>query len=228
MTITIVFCIPGRQFSNNFLTSWTNLLAWCFKNDIDAILSNSYSSNVFFVRSMCLGGNNLKGVDQKPFQGQVDYDYIMWIDSDQVFYPNDLIKLLNWKKDIVCGMYMMHDNINYAVVPHMNKNDILKKGSYTFLNRAKVKEWKESRPNSIHKVDYCGMGFMLVKKGVLEKFEFPWFRSTETILEDKERNIVIHDTNSEDYYFCCEARRLGFDVWVDPEVVVGHEKMFTI
>lgn len=177
---------------------------------------------------MCLGGNNLNGVDQKPFQGEFEYDYIMWIDSDQVFQPQNLIKLLNWNKDIVCGMYMMQDNINYAVVPNMNKNDVLKKGSYTFLNRAKVKEWKENRPNSIHKVDYCGMGFMLVKKGVFEKLEFPWFRSTETIIEDKERNVVIRDTNSEDYYFCCEARRLGFDVWVDPEVIVGHEKMFTI
>jgi hypothetical protein len=177
---------------------------------------------------MCLKGNTLQGVDQKPFQGKLKYDYIMWIDSDQVFRPHDFVKLINWNKDIVSGMYMMQNNIHYAVVPDMNKNDIIKRGSYTFLTRSKVEEWKKERPNAIHKVDYCGMGFMLVKYGVFEKFKFPWFQSTSTIIHDEERNVTIHDTNSEDYYFCCEARRLGFDVWVDPTVIVGHEKPFVI
>ena len=85
---------------------------WCTTNDIKVILSTAYSSNVFFVRSMCLKGNTLQGVDQKPFQGKLKYDYIMWIDSDQVFRPHDFVKLINWNKDIVSGMYMMQKIIS--------------------------------------------------------------------------------------------------------------------
>jgi len=31
-----------------------------------------------------MGDENL-GQNQKPFQGKIDYDFIMWIDSDMVF-----------------------------------------------------------------------------------------------------------------------------------------------
>ena len=50
-------------------------------NNINPILSNSYDSNVFFVRNKCLMGNVLNGIKQKPFQGKIDYDYIMWMNG---------------------------------------------------------------------------------------------------------------------------------------------------
>ena len=81
---TIVFCIPGCTFSYKFLRCWTNLLFWCIQNDINPILSNDIDSNVYFVRSKILGGSTLRGKHQKPFNGTIDYDYIMFIDSDIV------------------------------------------------------------------------------------------------------------------------------------------------
>ena len=83
--ITIVFCLPGRTFSNNFLLCWSELLMTCIKNNINPLVSCSYDSNVNFVRSKCLGYDVLRGKDQKPFDGKLDYDYIMWIDSDIIF-----------------------------------------------------------------------------------------------------------------------------------------------
>ena len=56
---------------------------------------NRYTSNVYHVRNMCLGGDVTKGARQKPFQGNIDYDYIMWIDSDMVFKPEDFTALIN-------------------------------------------------------------------------------------------------------------------------------------
>ena len=44
---------------------------------------------------MCLGADVLRGKDQKPFDGKLDYDFIMWIDSDQVFSVNHLFLYLN-------------------------------------------------------------------------------------------------------------------------------------
>jgi hypothetical protein len=40
-----------------------------------------------------LGLDVLRGADQKPFGGQVDYDIWLTIDSDIVFTPEQLIEL---------------------------------------------------------------------------------------------------------------------------------------
>ena len=42
--LKIVFCLPGNNFSGNFLTAWSELLQWCIKQDIKVIISQKYSS----------------------------------------------------------------------------------------------------------------------------------------------------------------------------------------
>ena len=54
-----------------------------------------------------LGGDVLAGPNQKPFQGKVDYDVIVWIDSDIIFTPEDVFKLLDSPHDVTAGVYMM-------------------------------------------------------------------------------------------------------------------------
>ena len=100
----VIFALPGRSYSGRFLQSWTELVHACLKNDIQPIMSQHYSPVVYYARNMCLGGDNLRGVDQLPFNGQVDYDYIMWIDSDIVFSPQHFFNLLQHDKDIVSGL----------------------------------------------------------------------------------------------------------------------------
>jgi glycosyltransferase involved in cell wall biosynthesis len=124
---------------------------------------------------MCLGGDNTQGVTQKPFQGQVDYDYIMWIDSDIVFTPDQLFKLIDNDKDIVSGLYKMQNNTHYATVEKWDDNFFLKHGSYEFLTPEMV-----SKKKGLFPVAYTGFGWMLMKKGVFESLEYPWFQPTWT------------------------------------------------
>jgi hypothetical protein len=224
--ITVVFCIPGDNFSSEFLKKWTELFGFCLMNNIQPILSNGYSSNVFFVRNMCLNGDVLKGIEQKPFQGKINYDYIMWIDSDQVFSVQHFVSLLNANQDIVSGYYMMKNCRQYAVVPNMDNDYFLKYGSYQFLDDTMVKECIEKNNSHLLEVDYCGMGFMLVKKGVFEKFEYPWFQPETS--EFTLGNVKIKDYNSEDVYFCKKCRELGYKIIIDLNVRVGHEKKLII
>lgn len=49
---------------------------------------------------MCLGADVRRGEYQKPFDGKLDYDYIMWIDSDIIFKPKDLDKLISNDVDV--------------------------------------------------------------------------------------------------------------------------------
>jgi len=83
--VNVVFCIPGREFTANFLQSWTKLVNALTANRISYILSNTYSPVVYYARSACLKAHVLKGRNQKPFQDEITYDFLMWIDSDIVF-----------------------------------------------------------------------------------------------------------------------------------------------
>ena len=213
----IVFCLPGSNFSGRFLSCWTELLHACQLNDIQIILSQQYSPLLYYVRNLCLGGNYLEGINQKPFQGKLDYDYIMWIDSDTIFTPDQFFKLINNNKDIVSGLYMMQDNINYATVENWNR----KNNNNQFITRESLKQKR-----TVFTVDYTGFGFILMKKGVFESLEYPWFQPmwTEYELDGK----TIRDFSMEDAAFCSMIKEKNYDIWIDPEVIVGHEKMMIL
>ena len=48
--LTIVFCLPGSDFSGRFLECWTELVSFCLQNNIRPILSRRQSCNIYFVR----------------------------------------------------------------------------------------------------------------------------------------------------------------------------------
>ena len=211
---TIIFCIPGAQFSYRFLQCWTNLVFWSLQNNINPILSNSIDSNVYFVRSKILGGSSLRGKNQKPFNGTIDYDYIMFIDSDIIFSPEDIAQLINSDKDICCGAYLMDGGSHYAIVEEFDNKYFLENGTFKFLNKNDL-----NNKNDLFNVTYCGMGFMLIKKNVIETLEYPWFYADKIIF-----NNEIVEFTSEDVAFCLSLIKKGFTIYIDPKVRVGHEK----
>ena len=201
----IIFCIPGNSFSNRFLKCWTNLTRELHKRDIEYELLSQYIPNVYKVRSLLLGADRKFGQYQAPWQGKKDYDYIMWIDSDQVFELNDFFKLLRHDKDIVSGLYLRKpqgDTLNDIPIEFACFNEDGKRLYTNEVNGELRKVWSN------------GMGWMLIKKGVFEKIEYPWFGP---IIE----GLGFH---GEDVSFQIRAKDVGFDSYVDTSIIVGHEK----
>ena len=209
----IIFCLPGNSFSNNFVQSWSETIFHLNKAGIEYLLSMKYSSNVYYVRSMCLGGSVLAGPNQLPFQGQVDYDYIMWIDSDQVWSPNHISMLLNRNVDIVGGLYQMQGGGQFTAVKEWDEAYFKQHGTFEFMKPADI-----DGITDLIEVSYNGFGFMLIKKGVFEAIGYPWFRPEYQVIAN------LRDFASEDVSFCKIAQQKGFKVHVDPTVIVGHEK----
>ena len=213
--LTIVFCLPGTTFSHNFLKSWSDLLHYCVTHQIRPIISSHQSSNVHFVRNMCLGADVLRGKDQKPFDGKLNYDFIMWIDSEQVFSVNAFISLLRHDTDVVSGLYLMQNGQQYKAVQNWNDEQFLTKGSFDFLTRNTLMKWldenaegvieeKKDKVGNPYKdyskckiplmpVSYCGLGWTLVKKGVYEKLTYPWFYGTKISMN---KTVSIGDDES--------------------------------
>lgn len=213
----IIFCLPGREYSREFLLAWSELLVQVSNKGHTLSISQNYSSVVHFARAKCLGGDVLKGPDQKPFQGQVEYDVMMWIDSDIVFKPDDFFRLLESPHKVTSGVYMMEDMQHIAAVKDWNEEYFKKYGTFKFL-----------RPDDIvgvstyMQVAYAGMGWMLIHKGVVENLKYPWFHSELQQVGD------LVDMSSEDVAFCRALEAAGHPVHLDTKLRVGHQKKMII
>jgi hypothetical protein len=196
------------------LECWTELVAWCLKNNIQPILSCRQSNNIYYVRNMCLGADITRGKCQKPFDGKLDYDFIMWIDSDILFSPAQFQRLIGYNVEIVSGIYLMEGGEALATVEKWDEEHFRAHGCFQFMTLDDVKG-KEG----LIDVAYTGMGFMLVKKGVFEKLEYSWFKPLEKQIGD------MVDITMEDVAFCLRIREKGIHVLIDPMVRVGHEKV---
>jgi hypothetical protein len=90
---TIVFCLPGRTVTYTFLKSFLQLCFDLAGNGTGFAIQQDYSSMVNFARCKCLGYNVTRGKYQVPWDGKLQYDYQMWIDSDIVFDSNSFWRL---------------------------------------------------------------------------------------------------------------------------------------
>jgi hypothetical protein len=223
---TIAFCLPGLMYSGTFMTQFVRLLFDLNQQGINFYISQHYSSMVNHARTDCLQADNYAGTMLTPFRGQVPYDYIMWIDSDIIFKTEDLMELLQMNKDIASGWYCQSNggalSNQSTVVESMNDQELYEKGS----NRYETVE-DMARRTEPFKVDYCGFGWILIKKGVYEKIPYPWFVPRVVQLQ-KPDGTILEDVCSEDISMCEDFRKYGFDIWVHPKVRVGHQKMIIL
>jgi hypothetical protein len=231
--VKVVFCIPGREFTANFLQSWTKLTNLMYQRGFSFVLSNTYSPVVYYARTACLQAHVLRGRNQKPFNGQFTYDYIMWIDSDIVFEPEHFLTLLekmdrNKHMQLLSGTYLMIDGHHTTIVDKWDEDHFQQNGSFKFLTMPEVREkllLKEVKENDgCFEAVYAGFGWLMVRYGVHEMFEYPFFKPIFHELKGGE----IYDFSSEDASFFLELREKGVKLFVDPTVNVGHEKMIVI
>ena len=220
----VIIALPGDRFSGAFLRNWSNALLYLQNKGYTVMMVNDYSSFVPFSRMKTLGLSTLRGVNQKPFNGEIDYDVWVTIDSDVIFIPEQLEQLIEDtdKHPIVSGVYRMLDMKHYAAVKTWNANYFKKHGSFKFLRLEDL----EGAPNYM-KVAYNGMGFMAIKREVLEKMKYPYFHRELQVFE-MEDGTVINEMCSEDVSFCKIAKDVGYDVIINTELKVGHLKELVI
>ena len=210
---TIIFCLPGSYYSGRFLVSFTQLLEDCRRAGMKTVISQDYSSMVNFARCKVAGADVQRGKYQKPFGGKIPYDYMMWIDSDIVFTSKDFFKLVDTRKDIASGWYTQPGG-STPVVEKMEEDYFQTKGYFEFIHKDAM-----AQRTKIFEADYIGFGWVLVKKGVFETLPYPWFAPRCMSIGPFEEMC------SEDVAFCTDARKLGYSIWVDPKIKVGHEKI---
>ena len=220
----IVFCLPGRGVSYTYLKNFVQLCFDIVQNGMSIQISQDYSSMVNFARCKCLGANVLRGPNQIPWDGKLEYDYQLWIDSDIVFNTDQFWQLLDLadngeeggEKEIVAGWYATEDGTTTSVAHWLEEDDFRKNGGV--MNHETVESIsKRKKPFT---VDYTGFGWVAIKHGVFEKLPYPWFAPKMQVFESG----AVQDMCGEDVSFCLDALEEGYEIWCDPRIRVGHEK----
>ena len=176
-----------------------------------------------------------------------DCTHLMFIDSDIGFNPQDIIKMVEADKDIICGLYPKKE-INWNQVSEAVGQGVPPAylGQYTgvfVMNAVDGADKVHVTLGEPVEIANGGTGFMLIKREVLEKLKdvVPTYNSDMYMVTDTERKPrVIHqyfDTSidkdsgnrllSEDYHFCKLARDNGFKVWAAPWAQLSHTGSYT-
>ena len=229
----IVFCLPGRMVSYTYLKNFVQLCFDLVQNGMSIQISQDYSSMVNFARCKCLGANVLRGPKQIPWDGKLNYDYQLWIDSDIVFNSEKFWQICDValpanavnedgtvenekKRAISAGWYCTEDGNTTSVAHWLDEEDFRSNGGV--MNHETIESISKRRKPFT--VDYTGFGWLLIEKGVFESLEYPWFAPKMQVFESGE----VQDMCGEDVSFCLDAKEEGFEIWCDPRVRVGHEK----
>ena len=229
----IVFCLPGRGCSYIFLKNFVQLCFDLVQNGNGIQISQDYSSMVNFARCKVLGANVLRGPKQIPWDGKLKYDYQLWIDSDIVFDTNKFWQLCDMalpadavkedgstdpekEKAIAAGWYATEDGSTTSVAHWLEEDDFRKNGGV--MNHETVETISKRRKPFT--CDYTGFGWVLIKNGVFEALEYPWFAPKMQVFESGD----VQDMCGEDVSFCLDAQDADYEIWCDPRIRVGHEK----
>jgi hypothetical protein len=130
---------------------------------------------------------------------KADCTHLIMMDTDQVYDPKTITKLLSHDLPIVgCLVYRRYPPFD----PLMLKGSISKYKT--------IKEWE---PNSLVEVDATGGGCLLFNMQVFQYMPYPWFKFRER----DDSDIV-----SEDIGFCHDLRENGYKIFVDTSIDTGH------
>lgn len=139
---------------------------------------------------------------------QMEADYILWLDSDMVFPPDILERMMavldeNKEIDILSGLYFRRTTPFTPVL----FNNLERNG-----DEVKFDEFKEV-PEELFEIGGCGFGCVLMRTDCL----------LTIAAKEQQGNWFTPLANAgEDCAFCIRARENGYRIFCDPSVSLGH------
>jgi GT2 family glycosyltransferase len=144
-----------------------------------------------------------------------DYTHLFLLDSDCVPERGTVEKLLDYDLDIVA-----------SVAPSLIRG----RHCFTSAWENDTDDWSEKfrfldcgneNAHGLQKVDGVGATGVLIKRHVLEAMKYPWFKMC---FDPDEPKMQM----GEDFYFCSQARKLGFEIWADFDLRQKHHKTIAL
>lgn len=140
-----------------------------------------------------------------------DFDYILWIDSDMLFDVSAVEKMIQHAKtgrDFVSGIFFnrsfpMHPVISTDVIWERNEDGSIKHGSVCYEDYPK---------DSFFEVAGAGFAFTLTKVEMVGRVAEGFGQAP----------FDPFPSLGEDYTFCWKAKKMGYKMWCDSKIKIGH------
>ena len=136
---------------------------------------------------------------------QMEADYVFWLDSDMVFQPDTLERMMDTMQkndlDFLTGLYFRRvPPYSPVLFDQLDIDGVV----------CKFSEF-QTIPDSLFEVGGCGFGCVLMKTDVFFDVQI------------KHGNMFAPIANNgEDVAFCWRARDCGHKIYCDPSVICGH------
>lgn len=145
--------------------------------------------------------------DLAKYAVQSEADYVLWLDSDMMFEPELLEKMMATLQehdlDILTGIYYRRR--------HPFSPVLMKKLSIAENNFCEYENFNAYPEDGIFEVEGIGFGCVLMKSDVLMDIKATyndWFSPFGRV--------------GEDLSFCWRARQTGHKIFADPSIQLGH------
>lgn len=177
---------------------------------LETVKSSKHNISYYFRIGDGLISRSRNELGRMLLQQGKKYDYLMFIDDDILWNPKDrpIDRLIARNKDIICGIYTVRDDTLRPAIRTKQMQQLAEKGKY--------KNQKVVLPKKVFEIEYGTSGFMLIKRECLKAvYQFSSHPFTPAL--DKNKEYL-----SEDYAFCWRAKKLGYKVYADPTIKLGH------
>jgi hypothetical protein len=132
---------------------------------------------------------------------------ILFVDSDVEPTYDAIVRLLGHNLPIVSGAYIERTHSTCVT-----GGDIAADGLLIFFDRSL---------QGLRKAQWVGAGFLLIKKFVFEKMPYKWFDCSDFRWIDG-AGVEHVDSYEDDVTFSINARKAGFDLYLDCNCKVTH------
>ena len=224
ISILVVTPAYGGQLFVGYLTSLLKFERLC--RDKGILVDYEYCYNESLI-------SRARNTLTHTFMSSTQYTHLLCLDADIEFEPEDIIKMLDYNKPVVGGVYPKK-KINWDKITELvnqpNKTVLTSETIQAMTKEAVVILLDDPAINvndEFIETRYTGTGILLIQRNVLEKMRegFPndiynaldikYFRYFDTELKD---GIYL----SEDYWFCDRWRQLGGKIYIYTKFKCRH------
>lgn len=214
----IMVAIPQTgSYPREFMESYTHMKNYLLSPDIYALVPFDFVLVEYFCHTFPIDANRNECI---AFALEYNFDQVIFLDCDQEFGRDTLLKLLVPDKPILAGMYYAKAEPYFPIC---------------FKESPDSKDFNIFHPIYQHPAkehfyaDMIGMGCFAMKREVFEKMEMPYCKyqphpehfKGKDFVRDLKIEYGISDV-SEDVWFWKQVKGLGYKIQIDPTINVLH------